>query len=182
MEHSERDHREDMDKMQTQFGFPKEPCSHCGERNWGNDSPQCASYYCLTCGSSYNPIADEPDALPCPRCGGDRHLQTDHSTYRGGKKYWFCYKCNEMTPIEPPEEPEWMCIQCGSLQPPVNERCKDCGQKRPDPPVEFCLHANTRWVKTGRLTNDGYELDGGRYKQCKDCGKRVELSREEAHP
>lgn len=77
------------------------------------------------------------------------------------------------------EERVWRCIQCDTLQPAVNERCSSCGQKRPEPSAEFCLHANTRWVKTGRLTHDGYELDGGRYEQCKDCGKRVEPPPEE---
>ncbi len=59
MECNERLHREAMDKLQTQLGFPKEPCSHCGERNWGNDSLHRASYYCLTCGSSYKSPTEE---------------------------------------------------------------------------------------------------------------------------
>lgn len=61
MEYSERDHCEDMDKIQDQFGFPKEPCSHCGERNWGNNSLHRASYYCLTCGSSYKSPTEESE-------------------------------------------------------------------------------------------------------------------------
>lgn len=37
------------------------------------------------------------DVPPCPRCGGPRHPEVDHSVMSHGKRYLFCYDCNEMT-------------------------------------------------------------------------------------
>lgn len=71
MEYNEQAHRKDMDDMQTQFGFPKEECSHCGERDWGNDSLHHSSYYCLTCGSSYKP----PTGNPQPDIVGEKEVE-----------------------------------------------------------------------------------------------------------
>ncbi len=67
-------------------------CPACRFRWWGIETPHCPR-----CGA----IVDAP---PCHRCGGERHLEVDHSILPTGTNYWFCYKCNEMTPVVPPEE------------------------------------------------------------------------------
>ena len=108
-----------------------------------------------------------------------------------------CFKSD----MEPPaEEPEWKCIQCGSLQPAVNERCKDCGQKRPELPEEprrvwksrTLTHLSKggdppeepekegEWIRGKRggyeCSACGYGQFSNKHSKCKRCGASMEVN------
>jgi hypothetical protein len=100
-------------------------CRFCGETSWYKTppvEPQAPKGKDPFIGG---PLSDRSSEEPCEDCPerepADEVAMTD--------------SCSGECP-PPTEEPAWMCIQCASPQPAANERCKSCGQKRPEPPEE----------------------------------------------